>query len=71
MTGLRLFAAKFFGTPFAAVAGLLLEYLGYFAAFAFALLLLLTRAPLTWLERATGLGIRRRIIDAVALLSPG
>ena len=69
--GLRLFAARFRERPLAAIVGLLVEYLGYLAACVFALLLLLTRAPLALLERLTGLPVRRRVIDLVARLAPG
>ena len=71
MNGLRLFAARFRERPLATLGSLLLEYLGYFSACTFALLLLLTRVPLAALERLTGLPIRGRIIDLVARLAPG
>jgi len=71
VTGLRLFAARFRERPLATFGNLLLEYLGYFSACTFALLLLLMRVPLVLLERLTGLPIRRYIIDLVARLATG
>ena len=50
---------------------LALEYAGFVAACVFALLLLLTRAPLGWLDRYTGLRVRERCIDLISRISPG
>ena len=57
--------------PLHAVLRLALEYAGFVAACVFALLLLVTRAPLGWLDRHTGLGVRERCIDLISRISPG
>ena len=71
MRGLTLFGAALRRRPLPALGGLLLEYLGFVSAILFVLLLLLTRVPLRVLDSLTGWEIRRRIIDAIARVSPG
>ena len=48
-----------------------LEYAGFVAACIFALLLVVTRAPLAWIDRRTGLRVRERCIELIARVSPG
>lgn len=71
MKGLALFATSLRARPLKTAAGLGVEYAGFVAACVFAALLLLTRVPLAWLDRVTGLGLRERLIDRIARLSPG
>jgi hypothetical protein len=57
--------------PFGTILGFGLEYAGYAAACAFAGVLLVTRFPLAYVDRVSGLQLRERIIDGVARVSPG
>jgi hypothetical protein len=50
---------------------MLTEYAMFAAAVGFAIALFLTRVPLRWLDRATGLRVRDRAIDLIARISPG
>jgi hypothetical protein len=71
MKGVVLFAGQLRTRPLGAVAGLVVEYLGFVAGCLFALLLLVTRVPLRAVDRITRLDVRRRVIDAIARVSPG
>lgn len=71
MKSFALFGRAVRARPIGAVAGLAVEYAGFFAACLFAALLLLTRAPLRGIDRLTGLRLRERFIDLLARISPG
>ena len=71
MKGLTLLGLALRRHPLRTLGGLLVEYLGFVSAILFVLFLLLTRVPLRVLDSLTGWEIRRRIIDAIARVSPG
>ncbi|MFI5309341.1 MAG: hypothetical protein ACHQ53_18445 [Polyangiales bacterium] len=50
---------------------MLKQYATFAAGVGFALALFLTRVPLRWLDRATGLRVRDRAVDLIARISPG
>lgn len=71
MTAASRFFRSFRARPVHATLGILTEYAGFVAACVFVLVLLLLRWPLGMLDTAAKTSIRRRLIDAVAVLSPG
>lgn len=71
MSGLALFGRELRRRPLRAASRLFVEYAGYLAACFFVLLLLATRVPFRLLDRAFGVRLRERCIDAIARLSPG
>lgn len=71
MRGLSLFWLSVKRRPLATLFGLPLEYLTFFAAVLFGIFLLLTRAPLAAIDRASGSRLRERFIELIARISPG
>jgi hypothetical protein len=69
--GLSLFGAELRRHPVMAASRLVGDYLTYVGMVAFWLVLLVTRRPLAWLERATGRPIRERLIGWIARLARG
>jgi hypothetical protein len=71
MKGLALFWRAFRTRPSRALAGLTLEYAGFFAAVSLALGLIATRIPLAIVDRLFGVRLRERFIELVVRFSPG
>lgn len=69
--GLQLFRAKLRRRPVAALTGLLLDYLTYVGMVAFWLFVVLSKAPLAWLDRRLRRPLRPRLIDWVARRARG
>jgi hypothetical protein len=71
MTGWRLFLAKLRTQPWAALGGLILDYLTFVAMVVFFLLLWALRRPVALVERLAGREVRGPIIRAVAKVAHG
>ncbi len=71
MTGWRLFLAKLRVRPWAALGGLVVDYLTFVAMVVFFVLLWGLRRPVSLAERVTGRGVRRPLIRAVARVAHG
>ena len=67
----HLFREKLSQGAGSAIAGLFVEYLMFAAAVFLALLLFLTRVPLSLVDRGLGLRLRERFVDLLARISPG
>jgi hypothetical protein len=71
MTGWRLFRAKLRERPWAALGGLLADYLTFVAMVVFFVLLWGLRRPISLVERVSGRAVRATIIDAIARVAHG
>jgi hypothetical protein len=71
MTGWRLFLAKLRVSPWAALGGLVVDYLTFVAMVVFFVLLWGLRWPVWSAERIVGRGVRGAIIGAIARVAHG
>jgi hypothetical protein len=71
MSGWRTFRAKLQARPWAALGGLVVDYLTFVAMVVFFALVWALRWPLWLLERITGRSVRHSIVRAVAKLAHG
>lgn len=71
MGGVELFREKVRKAPLGAAASLAVEYAMFETAAALALSVYLTRKPLAFVERVSGVRVREHLVDFVARLSPG
>jgi hypothetical protein len=71
MSGVALFWEKLRKAPLSAAGSLAVEYAMFETAAALALSIYLTRKPLAFVERVSGVRVRERFVDFVARLSPG
>ncbi len=71
LSGPGLFWSALRARPLRVGLGLCVEYAMFAAAVGLALLLRLTRTPMAWLDRISGLRLRERIVSVLARLSPG
>lgn len=71
MSDVALFWQKLRTSPLRTAGSLAVEYAMFEAATALALSVYLTRKPLVFVERVSGIRVRQRFVDFVARLSPG